>query len=83
MGVEGRGDYYDHSGALRDMIQNHLLQVMCLVAMEPPGSLEADSLRNEKLKVLRALKPIRPEDVHQPAVKTRRHAVPPAKLLFQ
>jgi len=69
VGVEGRGDYYDHSGALRDMIQNHLLQVMCLVAMEPPGSLEADSLRNEKLKVLRALKPIRPEDVKHVAVR--------------
>ncbi len=69
VGVEGRGDYYDHSGALRDMIQNHLLQVMCLVAMEPPGSLEADSLRNEKLKVLRALKPIRVEDVEQVAIR--------------
>ncbi len=69
VGVEGRGDYYDHSGALRDMIQNHLLQVMCLVAMEPPGSLEADSLRNEKLKVLRALKPIRPQDVPHVAIR--------------
>ena len=69
VGVEGRGDYYDSSGALRDMIQNHLLQVMCLVAMEPPGSLEADSLRNEKLKVLRALKPIRPEDVPLVAIR--------------
>ncbi len=69
VGVEGRGDYYDNSGALRDMIQNHLLQVMCLVAMEPPGSLDADSLRNEKLKVLRALKPIRPEDVAHVAIR--------------
>ena len=69
VGVEGRGDYYDNSGALRDMIQNHLLQVMCLVAMEPPGSLEADSLRNEKIKVLRALKPIRPQDVQHVAVR--------------
>ena len=69
VGVEGRGDYYDNSGALRDMIQNHLLQVMCLVAMEPPGSLEADSLRNEKIKVLRALKPVRPEDVEHVAVR--------------
>jgi glucose-6-phosphate 1-dehydrogenase len=63
VGVEGRGPYYDKSGALRDMIQNHLLQVMCLVAMDPPGSLEADSLRNEKLKVLRALRPIGPDEV--------------------
>jgi len=69
VGVEGRGDYYDHSGALRDMIQNHLLQVMCLVAMEPPGSLDADSLRNEKLKVLRALKPIRPEEAPYLAIR--------------
>ena len=69
VGVEGRGDYYDHSGALRDMIQNHLLQVMCLVAMEPPGSLEADDLRNEKLKVLRALKPITEADVPHVAVR--------------
>ena len=69
VGVEGRGDYYDHSGALRDMIQNHLLQVMCLVAMEPPGSLEADSVRNEKLKVLRALKPIRADDVATLAIR--------------
>ena len=69
VGVEGRGDYYDHSGALRDMIQNHLLQVMCLVAMEPPGSLEADSVRNEKLKVLRALKPIRVEDAARVAIR--------------
>ena len=69
VGVESRGDYYDHSGALRDMIQNHLLQVMCLVAMEPPGSLEADSVRNEKLKVLRALKPIRADDVATLAIR--------------
>ena len=69
VGVEGRGDYYDSSGALRDMIQNHLLQVMCLVAMEPPGALDADSLRNEKLKVLRALKPILPDDVPNVAIR--------------
>lgn len=69
VGVEGRGDYYDHSGALRDMIQNHLLQVLCLVAMEPPGSLDADNLRNEKLKVLRALKPINAADVQHVAVR--------------
>ena len=69
VGVEGRGDYYDRSGALRDMIQNHLLQVMCLVAMEPPGSLDADNLRNEKLKVLHALKPITAADVPHVAVR--------------
>ena len=60
VGVEGRGDYYDHSGALRDMVQNHLMQLLCLLAMEPPTSLEADAVRDEKLKVLRSLKPIAP-----------------------
>jgi glucose-6-phosphate 1-dehydrogenase len=58
VGVEGRGDYYDGSGALRDMVQNHILQLLCLVAMEPPPSMDADSVRDEKLKVLKALKPI-------------------------
>jgi glucose-6-phosphate 1-dehydrogenase len=58
VGVEGRGDYYDTSGALRDMVQNHILQLLCLVAMEPPSSMDADSVRDEKLKVLKALKPI-------------------------
>ena len=58
VGVEGRAGYYDKSGALRDMIQNHILQLLCLVAMEPPSTMKADALRDEKLKVLRALKPI-------------------------
>ena len=58
LGVEGRGDYYDQSGAIRDMVQNHMLQLLCLVAMEPPSSLEADALRDEKLKVLKSLTPI-------------------------
>jgi glucose-6-phosphate 1-dehydrogenase len=56
LGVEKRASYYDNSGALLDMVQNHLLQLLCLVAMEPPHSLEADEVRNEKLKVLRALR---------------------------
>ena len=55
LGVEGRGAYYDQSGAMRDMVQNHMLQLLCLVAMEPPSSLEADALRDEKLKVLKSL----------------------------
>lgn len=63
VGVEGRGDYYNKSGALRDMVQNHLLQLLCLVAMEPPGSLTPDSVHNEKLKVLKSLKPIAGSDV--------------------
>jgi glucose-6-phosphate 1-dehydrogenase len=58
LGVEGRAGYYDTAGALRDMVQNHILQLLCLVAMEPPARLDADSVRDEKLKVLRALKPI-------------------------
>jgi glucose-6-phosphate 1-dehydrogenase len=69
LGVEGRGGYYDHAGALRDMVQNHLLQLLCLVAMEPPASLAADAVRDEKLKVLRALRRIQGSDV---GVKTVR-----------
>jgi glucose-6-phosphate 1-dehydrogenase len=58
LGVGGRGAYYDKSGALRDMVQNHILQLLCLVAMEPPIAIAADAVRDEKLKVLKALKPI-------------------------
>jgi glucose-6-phosphate 1-dehydrogenase len=63
VGLEGRGGYYDKSGALRDMLQNHMLQLLCLIAMDPPVSLDADRVRDEKLKVLRALKPIEPHEV--------------------
>ena len=63
VGVEGRAGYYDKSGALRDMVQNHLLQLLCLLAMEPPVSLDPDAVRDEKLKVLRALKPIEAHDI--------------------
>jgi glucose-6-phosphate 1-dehydrogenase len=69
VGVEGRGDYYDHSGALRDMVQNHLVQLLCLLAMEPPLSLSADSVRDEKLKVLRSLRPIAPHEVSHYTVR--------------
>jgi glucose-6-phosphate 1-dehydrogenase len=55
IGVEGRGGYYDRSGAMRDMVQSHLLQLLCIVAMEPPSSIDPDAVRDEKLKVLRAL----------------------------
>ena len=58
LGVESRAGYYDTSGALRDMVQNHILQLLCLVAMEPPSSMEADPVRDEKLKVLKSLKPL-------------------------
>ena len=57
LGVEGRAGYYDTAGAMRDMVQNHLLQLLCLVAMEPPSRLVADAVRDEKLKVLQSLKP--------------------------
>jgi glucose-6-phosphate 1-dehydrogenase len=63
VGLEGRGGYYDKSGALRDMLQNHMLQLLCLIAMDPPISLDADRVRDEKLKVLRALKPLEPHEV--------------------
>ena len=58
VGVEGRGDYYDGSGAMRDMLQNHMLQLLCLVAMEPPSQFEPTAVRNEKIKVLHALRRI-------------------------
>ncbi|MEW6124018.1 MAG: glucose-6-phosphate dehydrogenase [Pseudomonadota bacterium] len=58
LGVAGRAGYYDTAGALRDMVQNHMLQLLCLVAMEPPVTMDADAVRDEKLKVLKALEPI-------------------------
>ncbi|MFT7146755.1 MAG: glucose-6-phosphate 1-dehydrogenase [Yoonia sp.] len=58
VGVGGRGAYYDRSGAMRDMVQNHLMQLLCLIAMEPPGQFEADAVRDEKLKIIRALQGI-------------------------
>jgi glucose-6-phosphate 1-dehydrogenase len=67
-GIEYRANYYEKSGALRDMIQNHLMQVMTLVAMEPPVEFTADAVRNEKIKVLRAVRPIKPEEVKQQSV---------------
>jgi len=69
LGVEKRAAYYDNSGALLDMVQNHLLQLLCLVAMEPPHTLEADEVRNEKLKVLRALRPMNRKSVQTDTVK--------------
>jgi len=63
LGVGSRGDYYDKSGALRDMLQNHLLQVLCLVAMEPPTYIDRETVRDEKLKVLQALAPLSIDDI--------------------
>jgi glucose-6-phosphate 1-dehydrogenase len=62
IGVESRAEFYDKTGALRDMVQNHLLQLLCIVAMEPPASIDADAVRDEKLKILRALRPISEDD---------------------
>ena len=58
VGVEGRGDYYEDAGAMRDMLQNHLMQLLCLTAMEPPSQFDPSAVRNEKLKVLQSLRPI-------------------------
>lgn len=69
LGVEGRAGYYDKSGALRDMVQNHLLQLLCLTAMEPPTGLGADAIRDEKVKVLRSLRPLTGEDVFKHVVR--------------
>jgi glucose-6-phosphate 1-dehydrogenase len=63
VGVDGRGAYYDKSGAMRDMVQNHLMQLLCLIAMEPPYHFDPDAVRDEKLKVIRALKPVSKEDI--------------------
>ena len=69
VGVGKRGGYYDQAGVLRDMFQNHLLQLLTLTAMEPPIAFEATALRDEKVKVLRALRPIRPEDTAERTVR--------------
>jgi glucose-6-phosphate 1-dehydrogenase len=62
IGVAGRGAYYDQSGAMRDMVQNHMMQLLCLTAMEPPSKFDPDAVRDEKLKVIRALDPLKMSD---------------------
>jgi glucose-6-phosphate 1-dehydrogenase len=69
VGVGSRAGFYDGAGALRDMVQNHLLQLLCIVAMEPPISLDADDVRDEKLKVLRSLRPMGAADVRRDTVR--------------
>jgi len=71
LGVEGRAGYYDTSGAMRDMVQNHLLQLLTLTAMEPPTSLSADAIRDEKVKVLRSLRPLTRKDVFDHVVRAQ------------
>jgi glucose-6-phosphate 1-dehydrogenase len=68
-GVGSRAHYYDHAGALRDMVQNHLLTIMCLIAMEPPISFSDNEVRNKKVEVLRAVRPIPPDQIHRFAVR--------------
>ncbi|WP_282601708.1 glucose-6-phosphate dehydrogenase [Paracoccus sp. PARArs4] len=63
VGVTGRGAYYDKSGAIRDMVQNHMMQLLCLIAMEPPYHFDPDAVRDEKLKVIRALEPVEPHEI--------------------
>ncbi|MCA0243066.1 MAG: glucose-6-phosphate dehydrogenase [Proteobacteria bacterium] len=69
LGVGTRGDYYDKTGALRDMVQNHALQLLTMIAMEPPSTNDADAIRDEKLKVLRSLKPFTPDSVARDVVR--------------
>lgn len=69
LGVEERGTYYEEAGALKDMIQNHLMQLVALVAMEPPNSLSAEATRDERTKVLKAIKPFDPDQIDQFAVR--------------
>ena len=71
LGVEGRAGYYEGAGALRDMVQNHLLQLLCLVAMEPPTDLSADSIRDEKVKVVRSLRRIGEKEVALEVVRAQ------------
>jgi glucose-6-phosphate 1-dehydrogenase len=69
LGVEHRGTFYEQSGALRDIVQNHLLQVLALTAMEPPASFDANAIRDEKVKVLRSVRPLRPDELSRSVVR--------------
>lgn len=75
VGVERRAQFYDQTGALRDMVQNHMLQLLCIIAMEPPATGASDAMRDEKLKVLRALRPLQGRDVQQKTVRGDRKSV--------
>ncbi len=71
LGMEGRGAYYAKTGALRDMVQNHMMQLLCLTAMEPPVEIEADAVRNDKVKVLQSIRPIEGDDVARDVVRAQ------------
>src|SRR6202012_3140997 len=75
VGVESRRHFDDQTGALRDMVQNNLLQRVCILAMEPPASSDPNAVRDEKLKVLRALRPILDRDVQKKTVRAQYKAV--------
>src|SRR5690606_3034797 len=70
-GIGNRGDYYEKTGALRDMLQSHLMQLLALVAMEAPVSMRADDLRDEKVKVLKSVRPIAPDKIHAYACRAQ------------
>jgi len=74
VGIEGREDYYERSGAMRDMMQNHLMQLLCLIAMEPPAKFDPDAVRDEKLKVIRALDPVEPHHIVRGQYQARQAA---------
>ena len=69
VGIEGRWGYFDKAGQMRDMIQNHLLQILCMIAMSPPSDLSADSIRDEKVKVLKSLRRIDRSNVREKTVR--------------
>ncbi len=69
LGVEGRAPYFEEAGTMRDMIQNHVFQLLCLIGMEPPGTLNANAIRDEKVKVLQALRPIDPDAIDRTAIR--------------
>jgi glucose-6-phosphate 1-dehydrogenase len=71
VGLEGRGQYFDRSGMLRDVVQNHLLELLSLVAMEPPFSMDPDAVRDEKVKLLRSIQPLTPDDVARHTLRAR------------
>ncbi len=71
LGIEGRGTYYDNAGALRDIVQNHMMQLLAMIAMEPPVAFEADAVRDEKVKVLRAIRPLSTRDIAMHTVRAQ------------
>lgn len=83
LGVEERGEFYDITGALRDMVQNHLMQMLCMIAMEPPKSLDADDVRDEKVKVIKSLKPLTVGSVDENVVRGQYGAADGMKAYVQ